>query len=191
MPLIAEELRDAQQALNEITGEFTSEDLLGRIFSSFVSGSRRCLTTSLTDVAVASDSSSETLRPVAVKNQHPPVTVAPCTDYGIDTRIRSEFNRQTTLNEADSLPRSPVPPSKEICKNLVVDGWGDGMSLVHEIMELTAAGEQDVDRNIASELKQLEQLEEVERALRSVGVTLKPTFNVSLAARIGAVSKGN
>jgi hypothetical protein len=65
------------------------------------------------------------------------------------------------------------------------------MSLVHEIMELTAAGEQDVDRNIASELKQLEQLEEVERVLKSVGVTLESRFNVSLAARIGAASKTN
>jgi tRNA modification GTPase len=36
--LVAEELRGAQQALNEITGEFTSEDLLGRIFSSFCIG---------------------------------------------------------------------------------------------------------------------------------------------------------
>jgi hypothetical protein len=119
------------------------------------------------------------------------VTLAPCTDYGTDTRIRSEFNRQTTLNEADSLPRTPVSPSKEICESRAVDSWGDGMSLVHEILELTAAGEQAVDSNIASELKQLEQLEEVERALRSVGVTLEPRFNVSLAARIGAGSKRN
>ena len=36
--LLAEELRRAQQALSEITGEFTSEDLLGRIFSSFCIG---------------------------------------------------------------------------------------------------------------------------------------------------------
>ncbi len=36
--LIAEELRIAQQALNEITGEFTSEDLLGRIFAGFCIG---------------------------------------------------------------------------------------------------------------------------------------------------------
>jgi tRNA modification GTPase len=36
--LVAEELRGAQQALNEITGEFTTEDLLGRIFSSFCIG---------------------------------------------------------------------------------------------------------------------------------------------------------
>jgi tRNA modification GTPase len=36
--LVAEELRGAQQALNEITGEFTNEDLLGRIFSSFCIG---------------------------------------------------------------------------------------------------------------------------------------------------------
>jgi tRNA modification GTPase len=36
--LAAEELRLAQQHLNEITGAFTSEDLLGRIFSSFCIG---------------------------------------------------------------------------------------------------------------------------------------------------------
>ncbi|HET9108782.1 MAG TPA: tRNA uridine-5-carboxymethylaminomethyl(34) synthesis GTPase MnmE [Steroidobacteraceae bacterium] len=36
--LVAEELRGAQQALNEITGDFTSEDLLGRIFGSFCIG---------------------------------------------------------------------------------------------------------------------------------------------------------
>ncbi len=36
--LLAEELRQAQESLNEITGEFTSDDLLGRIFSSFCIG---------------------------------------------------------------------------------------------------------------------------------------------------------
>ncbi|MGH8267108.1 MAG: tRNA uridine-5-carboxymethylaminomethyl(34) synthesis GTPase MnmE [Steroidobacteraceae bacterium] len=36
--LVAEELRAAQQALAEITGEFTSDDLLARIFSSFCIG---------------------------------------------------------------------------------------------------------------------------------------------------------
>lgn len=36
--LLAEDLRRAQQALNEITGEFTPDDLLGRIFSSFCIG---------------------------------------------------------------------------------------------------------------------------------------------------------
>lgn len=36
--LAAEELRQAQQALGEITGEFSSDDLLGRIFSSFCIG---------------------------------------------------------------------------------------------------------------------------------------------------------
>ncbi|WLD58186.1 tRNA uridine-5-carboxymethylaminomethyl(34) synthesis GTPase MnmE [Salinispirillum sp. LH 10-3-1] len=36
--LVAEDLRVAQYALNEITGEFSSDDLLGRIFSSFCIG---------------------------------------------------------------------------------------------------------------------------------------------------------
>lgn len=36
--LVAEDLRVAQQALSEITGEFSSDDLLGRIFSSFCIG---------------------------------------------------------------------------------------------------------------------------------------------------------
>lgn len=36
--LLAEELRLAQRSLGEITGEFTSDDLLGRIFSSFCIG---------------------------------------------------------------------------------------------------------------------------------------------------------
>lgn len=36
--LIAEELRLVQLHLNSITGEFTNEDLLGRIFSSFCIG---------------------------------------------------------------------------------------------------------------------------------------------------------
>jgi tRNA modification GTPase len=36
--LVAEELRAAQNALGEITGEFTTDDLLGRIFSSFCIG---------------------------------------------------------------------------------------------------------------------------------------------------------
>jgi tRNA modification GTPase len=36
--LVAEELRQAQQALGEITGELTSDALLGRIFASFCIG---------------------------------------------------------------------------------------------------------------------------------------------------------
>lgn len=36
--LLAEDLRHCQNALNEITGEFSSDDLLGRIFSSFCIG---------------------------------------------------------------------------------------------------------------------------------------------------------
>jgi tRNA modification GTPase len=36
--LVAQELRDAHRALGEITGEVSSDDLLGRIFSSFCIG---------------------------------------------------------------------------------------------------------------------------------------------------------
>jgi len=36
--LLADELRQAQQALNEITGEFSADDLLGEIFSGFCIG---------------------------------------------------------------------------------------------------------------------------------------------------------
>jgi tRNA modification GTPase len=36
--LLAEDLRLAQQALSEITGKFTADDLLGQIFSSFCIG---------------------------------------------------------------------------------------------------------------------------------------------------------
>ena len=38
MELVAEELRLAQRALGEITGEFTTDDLLGRIFATFCIG---------------------------------------------------------------------------------------------------------------------------------------------------------
>ena len=36
--LVAEDLRHAHQHLGEITGEFTTDDLLGRIFTSFCVG---------------------------------------------------------------------------------------------------------------------------------------------------------
>ncbi|MDZ4187845.1 MAG: tRNA uridine-5-carboxymethylaminomethyl(34) synthesis GTPase MnmE, partial [Hydrogenophaga sp.] len=38
LDLLAEELRLAQHALGEITGEFTADDLLGEIFSRFCIG---------------------------------------------------------------------------------------------------------------------------------------------------------
>jgi tRNA modification GTPase len=38
LDLLAEELRLAQNALSSITGEFSSDDLLGVIFSSFCIG---------------------------------------------------------------------------------------------------------------------------------------------------------
>ncbi|MEI8210086.1 MAG: hypothetical protein WCG16_12825, partial [Methylococcales bacterium] len=36
--LVAEDLRQAQMSLSEITGKVTSDDLLGKIFSSFCIG---------------------------------------------------------------------------------------------------------------------------------------------------------
>ena len=36
--LLADDLRQAQASLSEITGEFTADDLLGEIFSSFCIG---------------------------------------------------------------------------------------------------------------------------------------------------------
>jgi tRNA modification GTPase len=36
--LLAEDLKQAQTAMNQITGTFTSDDLLGEIFSSFCIG---------------------------------------------------------------------------------------------------------------------------------------------------------
>src|SRR4029078_13196430 len=41
--LVAEELRHAQRALEEITGSFTADDLLGRIFGSFCIGKLKVL----------------------------------------------------------------------------------------------------------------------------------------------------
>jgi tRNA modification GTPase len=38
LELLAEDLRQSQLALSEITGDFTSDDLLDRIFSSFCVG---------------------------------------------------------------------------------------------------------------------------------------------------------
>jgi tRNA modification GTPase len=38
LELAAEELRAAQTALGEVTGEFTSDELLGEIFGSFCVG---------------------------------------------------------------------------------------------------------------------------------------------------------
>ena len=38
LDLVAEELLQAQNSLAEVTGEFTTEDLLGEIFKSFCIG---------------------------------------------------------------------------------------------------------------------------------------------------------
>ena len=65
---------------------------------------------------------------------------------------------------------------------------GDPVSVVDQIRRLTAIDEQEVNRIVECETSQLEDLEEVETALKSIGVTLKPRFDVSLAARIGATS---
>jgi hypothetical protein len=61
------------------------------------------------------------------------------------------------------------------------------MSVVDEIMRITAMGGQDANHEVASEPNQLEELEEVETMLDAIGVTLEPRFDISLAARIGAI----
>jgi hypothetical protein len=47
---------------------------------------------------------------------------------------------------------------------------------------------QDLERNEEHELDQLRELEEVETALKAIGVTLEPRFDISLTARIGSTS---
>ena len=56
------------------------------------------------------------------------------------------------------------------------------MSLVDQLKQLVKSQEQE------QESKQLKDLEEVLATLKEIGVTLQPKFNISLAARIGAVS---
>jgi hypothetical protein len=62
------------------------------------------------------------------------------------------------------------------------------MSVVDEIERLTATKPQDLERNEEHELDQLRELEEVETALKAIGVTLEPRFDISLTARIGSTS---
>jgi hypothetical protein len=59
------------------------------------------------------------------------------------------------------------------------------MSVVEEIEKLGAA---PVLSQEGEESSQLRDLEEVEAALREIGVSLEPRFDISLAARIGAVA---
>jgi hypothetical protein len=63
------------------------------------------------------------------------------------------------------------------------------MSVVDEIERLTATIPQDLERNEEHELDQLRELAEVETALKAIGVTLEPRFDISLTARIGSTSK--
>jgi hypothetical protein len=59
---------------------------------------------------------------------------------------------------------------------------GISMSLVDQLKQLVKPQEQE------QESKQLKDLEEVVATLKEIGVTLEPKFDISLAARIGAVS---
>ena len=62
------------------------------------------------------------------------------------------------------------------------------MSLADQLKQL-AKPQEEGGRSVAEEeFKQLKDLEEVEEALREIGITLEPKFDISLAARIGAVS---
>jgi hypothetical protein len=72
-------------------------------------------------------------------------------------------------------------PKKTIAKDTF-------MNVVDEIERLTATKLQDRRENEENELDQLRQLEEVEIALKAIGVTLDPRFDISLTARIGWTS---
>jgi hypothetical protein len=60
------------------------------------------------------------------------------------------------------------------------------MSLVEQLARLTAQrGAYEQKTEVVNQLKDLE---EVEATLKEIGVTLEPRFDISLTARIGAVS---
>jgi hypothetical protein len=60
------------------------------------------------------------------------------------------------------------------------------MSLVEQLTRLTA--QREACEQKTEEVNQLKDLEEVEATLKEIGVTLEPRFDISLTARIGAVS---
>jgi hypothetical protein len=62
------------------------------------------------------------------------------------------------------------------------------MSLVDQLKQLAMPQEQGASGISEQDRKQLKDLEEVEATLKEIGVTLEPKFDISLAARIGAVS---
>jgi hypothetical protein len=62
------------------------------------------------------------------------------------------------------------------------------MNVADEIERLTVNKLQDMGQN-ENELEQLRALEEVETALKAIGVTLDPRFDISLTARIGSTSR--
>jgi hypothetical protein len=62
------------------------------------------------------------------------------------------------------------------------------MSIVDEVMRISVMSERGANHEVADEPNQLEELEEVETMLDAIGVTLEPRFDISLAARIGAIS---
>ena len=62
------------------------------------------------------------------------------------------------------------------------------MSVVEQV-ERIATGQSDAVANASNDKgQQIKDLEEVEAALREVGVTLEPRFDISLTARIGAAA---
>jgi hypothetical protein len=64
------------------------------------------------------------------------------------------------------------------------------MSVVEEIKRLSAfAQDKDAEGRRMDEFNQLRDLQEVEAALKEIGVSLEPTFDISLTARIGAAAR--
>ncbi len=62
------------------------------------------------------------------------------------------------------------------------------MSIADQLERIAAATPQAATNQRLEEGDQIRDLQEVEAALKEIGVTLEPMFNISLAARIGATA---
>ena len=63
------------------------------------------------------------------------------------------------------------------------------MSIADQIEQLAASKSQSILASAPEEAHQLRELEEAEAVLKELGVSLEPTFDISLTARVGAVAR--